>query len=195
MDKKCYATCLWPGLTDLWWRGQISALPYAIAFTLILNIYLVIQFIYPEWLPASVPKLIFWIGVPTWVLFVVRDFKTFPQRVDPGLPPDASDLYNRALAHRLRRQYAEAEGLLTDMLAIEPRDPPALLLLAGLYRETDRFEASDLLLREMKRLEVADQWWLEIEAEQRRNSSSLENRREKAETHRNTAEVEVAKNE
>ena len=38
----------------------------------------------------------------------------------------------------LRGDWAEAEGLLTDVLAIEPRDPPALLLLTGVYRHTGR---------------------------------------------------------
>ena len=54
------------------------------------------------------------------------------------------------------------------MLAIAPKDPPALLLLASLYRKTSRLDAANLLLREMRRLEVAESWWLEIEAEQQR---------------------------
>ena len=168
MSGKMYATCVWPGLTDLWWRGRLSALPYALAFGFVLNLYLVAQFVYPEWLPKSVNQLIFWVGLPIWLLFIFRDIKLLPSTVDDEQPLSTADLFNDALAHTLRNQYAEAEGVLTDMLAIEPRDPPALLLLAGLYRTTNRYDAAKLLLREMQRLEVADRWWLEIQAEERR---------------------------
>ena len=68
----------------------------------------------------------------------------------------------------LSGKWEEAEGLLTDVLAIEPRDPPALLLLTGVYRHTGRLEAAQLLLREISRLEIADDWSLEIETESER---------------------------
>ena len=60
------------------------------------------------------------------------------------------------------------------MLAIEPRDPPALLLLTGVYRHTGRLEAAELLLREVSRLEVADAWVLEIETESKRLTRAVE---------------------
>lgn len=188
MIRKRYVTCLWPGLTEIWWLGRLTALPYAIAFMLILNIYLVICFVYPDWLPSSVEGLIFWVGLPTWLLFCLHDFKAFPELSPKHDSPDTADLYNRALAHTLRKHHAEAEGLLTDMLAIEPRDPPALLLLAGLYRDTDRLEASNLLLHEMRRLEVADRWWLEIEAEQRRNNQQMSESISKTDGSKNASE-------
>lgn len=173
MSGKMYATCVWPGLTDLWWRGRLSALPYAIAFGGVLNLYLIAQFVYPEWLPKSVNQLIFWVGFPIWLLFIFRDIKLLPSTVNDEQTLSTEDLFNDALAHTLRKQYVEAEGLLTDMLAIEPRDPPALLLLAGLYRTTNRYDAANLLLREMRRLEVADRWWLEIQAEERRIAAQV----------------------
>jgi hypothetical protein len=43
-----------------------------------------------------------------------------------------------------------------------------LLLLTGVYRHTGRLEAAELLLRELSRLEVADAWLLEIQAESQR---------------------------
>jgi cytochrome c-type biogenesis protein CcmH/NrfG len=74
------------------------------------------------------------------------------------------------------------------MLGIEPRDPPALLLLAGLYRQTQRFEAASLLLREMSRLEVSDTWWLEIDAEQRRLSRQMEAEAVSEDNHQDSSE-------
>ncbi|MCH1497249.1 MAG: hypothetical protein L7U72_18650, partial [Rubripirellula sp.] len=86
MSGKMYATCVWPGLTDLWWRGRLSALPYALAFGFVLNLYLVAQFVYPEWLPKSVNQLIFWVGLPIWLLFIFRDIKLLPSTVDDEQP-------------------------------------------------------------------------------------------------------------
>lgn len=168
MIGKSYLTCFWPGLTELWWCGRLSALPYALAFTLIFNLYLISRFIYPMWLPPSVTGVIFWIGFPIWLLFIIRDLKILPEAMSPSLESQPADQFQSALSHTLKKEYPEAEGLLTDMLAIAPKDPPALLLLASLYRKTSRLDAANLLLREMRRLEVAESWWLEIEAEQQR---------------------------
>jgi len=188
MSGTYYLTCLWPGLVEIWWRGRLTALPYAIVFSLLVNIYLVASFIYPDWLPASVAGLIFWIGVPIWILFVIRDLRNLPAIMNRVETPEACDLYKAALAQMLAKQYADAEGSLTDMLGIEPRDPPALLLLAGLYRQTQRFEAASLLLREMSRLEVSDAWWLEIDAEQRRLSRQMKAEAVSEDNHQDSSE-------
>ena len=58
MEAKHYATCLWPGMADIWWRGRLSALPIAIAFALALNLLLVTRYIYPEWMASVGAKLV-----------------------------------------------------------------------------------------------------------------------------------------
>lgn len=168
MEAKYYATCLWPGLAELWWRGRLSALPYAIAFTLAMNLYLIARYLYPQWIAGGLVAIGFWVGLLVWVFCVVRNVRELPGLLTPRAVSEQPDRFAEARSAYLRSQWGEAEGLLTDMLSIEPRDPPALLLLTGVYRHTGRLEAATLLLREIRRLEVADPWWLEVEAESRR---------------------------
>ncbi|MDB4676940.1 tetratricopeptide repeat protein [bacterium] len=172
MEGKYYATCLWPGLTELWWRGRLSALPYALVFTCFLNLYLISRFFYPEWIPSILVSVGFWVGLPIWCFCFLRDFKEMPSLIAPREVSETPDTFSEARCHYLQGQWNEAEGLLTDMLAIDPRDPPALLLLAGLYRNTQRLEAAGLLIREMKKLESSETWWLEVQTEERRIESA-----------------------
>ena len=81
---------------------------------------------------------------------------------------DEPDRFEDAHAAYLAGDWDEAEELLQDVLAIEARDPPALLFLSTIYRITQRYESAELLLEEIERLEVADRWYLEVSAEKKR---------------------------
>lgn len=168
MELKYYATSVWPGMAELWWRGRLSALPAAIAFALALNLLLVTRFIYPAWMASGLVSMALWIGVIAWLFYVVRKIREVPALIAPRMVSEKPDRFPEARASYLRGQWSEAEGLLVDVLAIEPRDPPALLLLTGVYRHTGRLESAEVLLHEIAKLEIADTWWLEVEAEARR---------------------------
>ncbi len=168
MEARYYATCLWPGLAELWWRGRLSGLPAAVAFALAFNLYLVSRYLYPQWIAGGLVSIGFWVGLLVWIFCVVRSVRELPGLIAPRTISEQPDQFPQARSAYLRGDWAEAEGLLTDVLAIEPRDPPALLLLTGVYRHSGRLEAAALLLREIRRLEIADHWWLEVDAENRR---------------------------
>ena len=51
-------TCLWPGLTRLWWRGELSALAVAIAFAILLNLLLWVTM----WPSDRIPIAWMWAG-------------------------------------------------------------------------------------------------------------------------------------
>ena len=161
-------------MAELWWRGRLSALPTAIAFAVCLNLLLVTKFIYPEWLSRTLVGLACWIGIAVWLFWVVRSIKELPGLIAPRQVSDQPDGFPDAQRAFLRESWDDAEGLLADVLAIEPRDPPALLLLAGVYRKTNRLEAAESLLGEIRRLEAADLWWLEIDAEKQRLDRAVE---------------------
>ena len=173
MDMRHYATCLWPGLPELWWRGRLSALPAAIAFTAALNLILIARYLYPGWLHWGLVSMAFWIGVIAWGFFIARGARELPQLISPRSASDQPDRFPEAQIAYLKGRWQESETLLTEVLAIEPRDPPALLLLAGIYRHTSRFDSADLLMREVRRLEVVDTWVMEIEAETKRLEKAL----------------------
>ena len=174
MEARYYVSCLWPGLAELWWRGRLSALPAAIAFTCALNLLLVTRFIYPQWMASGLVTMACWIGVFAWIFYVVRSIRDLPSLVAPRSVSEKPDRFGEAQAAFLNGQWAEAEGLLADVLAIEPRDPPALLMLVSVYRHTERLEAAHTLLQEIVKLEIADTWFLEVEAEALRLKKAIQ---------------------
>ncbi|MDB4540174.1 tetratricopeptide repeat protein [bacterium] len=194
MEVKHYATCFWPGLAELWWRGRLSALPAAIAFTLIVNLILVARYLYPGWIHSGLVSLAFWGGLIALFFYILRTARELPALINPRDTCEEPDQFPEARIAYLGGRWEEAEGLLTDVLAIEPRDPPALLLLTGVYRHTGRLEAAVLLLREISRLEAADDWRLEIETESKRltRASEAENTSEQMDTKNHVSETKNA---
>jgi len=160
----------------------MSGLPAAIVFAVALNLLLVTRYIYPQWLASGLVSMAFWTGVLAWGFYVVRSFRELPLLIAPRSINEQPDRFPEARAAYLQGNWTQAEELLSGVLAIEPRDPPALLLLTGVYRHTGRLEAAEVLLRETANLEVADTWLIEVEAEalrlQRANDASQKASRE-----------------
>lgn len=177
MEAKYYATCLWPGLPEIWWRGHLSGLPAAIVFAVALNLLLVTRFIYPEWMSGGLVSMAFWTGALAWGFCVIRSVRELPLLIVPRTVSEQPDRFPEARTAYLQGDWKQAEQLLTGVLAIEPRDPPALLLLTGVYRHTGRLEAADVLLHEISKLEVSDHWVLEVDAEARRLQRATESNR------------------
>tara|TARA_R110002111_G_scaffold52443_2_gene91454 strand:- start:59 stop:628 length:570 start_codon:yes stop_codon:yes gene_type:complete len=159
----------------------LSALPIAIAFAVAVNFVLITRYLFPGWLPSGLSAMAMWVGLLSWGFLVVRNVRELPELVAPRTVSDAPDEFPAAQAAYLRGHFERAERLLSDVLAIEHRDPPALLLLAGVYRQTDRLESAEMLMREISRLEATDHWFLEIAAEQQRLVRAIEQQREELE--------------
>ncbi len=173
MNSNHYLTCLWPGLPEVWWRGQLASLPLAIGFGALLNLFLVLGWLYPDWIPSG----LFWmgtlIGVVTWGYFVLRNLRGLAELIHPRVISKAPDRFPEAHVAYLKGNWELAEELLTGVLAIEPRDPPALLMLCAVYRQLSQVDHAAVLLSEVSRLEVSDAWWVEIEAERKRIRRAL----------------------
>ncbi|NND95857.1 MAG: hypothetical protein HKN47_00845 [Pirellulaceae bacterium] len=174
IDSRHYVTCLWPGLTELWWRGRLSGLPSAIVFAVALNLLLVTRFLYPQWVSGFLVHAALWIGLGAWVFFVIRSVRELPLLLAPRTVSEQPDQFDDAQEAYLQADWDQAERLLMGVLAIEPRDPPALLLLSGVYRHTERAESAKMVVTELKRLEIGDSWSLEIQAEMSRIDRELE---------------------
>ena len=203
IEAQHYITCLWPGLSELWWRGRLSALPVAIVFAFALNLLLVMRFLYPEWLSGILISMACWIGVGAWAFYVMRSVKSLPELLRPREVSEKPDRFSEAQLAYLNADWKTAERDLLGVLAIEPRDPPALLLLSGVYRHTDRADSAKLVMSELGKLEIGEQWSVEIEAEMRRIDRSLEDQNDepfaeesgskaKEKTTKNTADLTAA---
>ena len=176
MEAKYYATCLWPGLPELWWRGRLNSLPSAVGFGLAINLLLITRYIYPQWMAGGLVSMAFWTGLIAWIFYIVRSIRELPNLIAPRETSEQPDQFPEARNAFLAGRWADAEALLTDVLAIEPRDPPALLLLTAVYRHTRRLDAAEILLEEIGRLEIADPWRLEVATEQSRLQRAIEDR-------------------
>ncbi len=152
----------------------MSGLPAAIVFAVALNLLLVTRFIYPQWMASGLVSMAFWTGVLAWGFYVVRSFRELPMLITPRTISEQPDRFPEARTAYLQGNWTQAEGLLTGVLAIEPRDPPALLLLTGVYRHTGRLEAAEVLLQEITKLEVTDSWMIEVEAEAQRLKRAID---------------------
>ncbi|WP_436714697.1 hypothetical protein U8335_17240 [Roseiconus lacunae] len=168
MGVQHYLSCLWPGLSELWWRGRLSALPAAIAFGVGLNSYLVLRFLFPTWLDPVLVRSGFWVGFVMWGYWSIKSLRELPVLIAPRDVAETPDTFPEAQTAYLRRDWEQAETLLLEALRVEPRDPPALLLLSSVYRELGRPQHSLALLAEISRLEVGDHWHIELEAERGR---------------------------
>jgi hypothetical protein len=165
MEIRNYLTCLWPGLSELWWRGRLSALPLAIGFAIGMNSLLVLKYLYPTWLDPMLVRSAWWVGVAAWIFWTIKAVRELPALLRPRMVADQPDRFVEAHMAYMRADWESAEPLLLGILAIEPRDPPALLLLSGLYRHTNRLQHAAVLIDEIRRLEIADAWQIEIDAE------------------------------
>ncbi|TWT82428.1 hypothetical protein CA13_38910 [Planctomycetes bacterium CA13] len=168
MSASLYLSCLWPGLPEIWWRGRLASLPLAIGFALAVNLFLIVGWIYPDWLSGG----LFWmgtlVGFGVWGYYVARGLRELPELISPRTVSEEPDRFGDAHLAYLKGEWQSCENYLTTVLAIEPRDPPALIMLCAVYRHQGRYEDADLLLGEISRLEVADAWWVELDAERRR---------------------------
>ncbi|EMI17049.1 putative membrane protein [Rhodopirellula maiorica SM1] len=146
----------------------MASLPLAIAFCLALNSFFVFGWLYPNWISGGLFWMATLVGVTVWGFYVVRGLRELPELIHPRKASEEPDRFGEAHAAYLRGDWEAAEKLLTSVLAIEPRDPPALLMLCAVYRKLDQLDHATVLINEISRLEVADPWWVEVETERKR---------------------------
>lgn len=192
MPLSYYICCLWPGLPELWFRGKWTGVPTAIAFAIVLNVLLVARFIYPHWLEPVMVRVVFWGFVGIWLYLSIRAIRSLPTMLTPRLVSKKEDPFDRARSEYLKCRWYEAEALLIECLEIDSRDALALLLLASVYRQTDRLEAAQQTLDSLTSLETGDAWWMEIEIEQQRLQLAMD---QVAEDSKELEESEITENE
>ena len=163
--KACYLTCLWPGLPELWFRGRLASLPIALAAAAALNLVLIFRYVFPEVFPAPLVSMAFYLGILLWGSCVLQAIRELPKLLVPAQVSERPDRFVEAQTAFVRGQWDAAERLLHEVLAIESRDPPALLMLCSVYRHTGRLDHAADLLRETQRLEACDAWQTEIDTE------------------------------
>lgn len=163
---------VWPGLARLWLRGQWSGLAVAVGFGSLLQLALLVTFVWPQLLSRELPL---W-AAPTgaWVLVVglwiagVRSALALRRQLADeakGDPAAVEPLLRQVQTEYLKGHWIEAETLLRQLLAQRPADAEAQLLLATLYRRTKRYDEARKQLDALTKLPAAARWIDEIERE------------------------------
>jgi len=150
-------------------RGQWSGLAMAALFTLFINTAIAATFLDPPWV-AGIWLAVLWIGVGgCWLVgFVVsqrqliRGDQSPIEFADEEESANQVDLFPQAQSEYLKGSWFEAERLIRQATEQRPHDIDAHLLLATLFRRTERLSESREQLQRLESIAGAEKWTMEI---------------------------------
>jgi hypothetical protein len=152
---------LWPTWNGSWW-----GLAVAVAFAAALNVAIVTTFVWRE-LVSSAERSAGWVAIAAvwlvcagWTFWRVRraDF-------EQNRPPEDGDLFPRAVNEYLRKNWSQAERILTRLIGRRRADGEAQLLLSAVWRRTGRTDEARQLLVQLAQSDAGERWKWEIERE------------------------------
>ena len=163
-----FATCLWPGLPQLWWQGAWWALALAVGFAVALNLALVATIVWPQLFDPSLRNALWAAILSVWLVCVANSgwrMADFTVRIPNSEFRNGEDLFPKAIDEYLGGNWAGAEEILSRVLRRDRGDVPARLMRATLLRRTGRLDQAESELRTLTSLEAAEPWALEIQQE------------------------------
>ena len=173
MNRGPLILCGWPGLPGLWYRGNMSSLLIAVAFSILLNLALVSSFLWPRSLGEIFPIVAWPVILLIWVASALITYKNLPDLMSVGTKTALSDsrqsdtLFIQAQREYLGGHWSEAEALLKRCLLGSPRDIEARLLLATLLRHSRRLPEAADELNNIHKYDESANWIFEIRREQK----------------------------
>lgn len=156
--------CFWPGLPNAWIQGNLRALVACICFGWVTSILLLATFVWPEWLSQLGYN---GLGIGAVIVWFVGSAHNHWNLSTWLAPPEHDDggAFEQAQDHYLKGDWFEAEAKLLSIVAENPRDAEAQLLLAGVLRHTARWQAALRRLDQLEFLQAAANWRFEIQRE------------------------------
>lgn len=165
MGRMLWGTYLWPGLSPLCRHGSWSALGVAVGFAALLNLAITTSLVWTELAAPGVRNGVWVVVAVFWVASAAWAFRG-DRRHAPGRKGDShQDPMAPALDHYLKGNWFEAERILDRLLARNPRDLEAGLMLATMFRHTGRYEEAAGHLDRIERFDGCQKWELEIRRE------------------------------
>jgi len=160
--RASWAICLWPGLGQLWIEGAWSGLALAFGFGCLLNLLLLNNLVWSEWVEPS-QRMAAWVAL--FVFWFVSAGMSWRWRAEHNAGAGGNserDLFPRALGEYLKGNWYEAESACRELLREQARDVEAQLMLATILRHTGRRAEARERLDDLKRMDDAAQWEWEI---------------------------------
>jgi tetratricopeptide (TPR) repeat protein len=160
-------------LARLWLRGQWQGLGIAVLFAALLNGLIVTTFLWPRAIGSAGAAVVFnvlgwFVVVCFWGASFWTTWRFLPRWQASSEARGDDALLLRAQTEYLQGHWYDAEQSLVRLLQDAPRDADAHLLLAALYRHTQRYEEARQRLALIERLDSGGRWLFEIDEERRR---------------------------
>lgn len=162
VHRASLATCLWPGLSQLWVEGAWSGLAMACGFACLFNLLLLNSLVWTEWVEPGMRRA-GWIALAAfWLASAWMARRWCAEKNAAGETDVERDLFPRALGEYLKGNWYEAESICQQLLREKPRDVEAELMLATILRHTGRYAVARERLNDLKRWDDATKWEWEI---------------------------------
>ena len=162
MGRMPWVAYLWPGLPQMYRQGSWSALALAVGFAALVNLALAASLLWSELFAAGVRNAVWMAVVLLWGGSAGLAYWWDRRYPTPFRGSAAEDAFPEALDHYLKGNWFEAEHVLRGLLAENPRDLEAGLLLATLFRRTGRPREAETELNRLERYQGSEKWALEI---------------------------------
>jgi hypothetical protein len=160
--KKVPLAVVWPGLPELWQRGTPTALGQALGFAILLNLCIVSTWGWTEVLENAVRATAWLVTLGFWGWGIAGNRRFLLAVAYSSAQAASGDLFPAALREYLRGNWLETERLVSELLARNPSDVEAQLLLVALLRQTDNAAAALEQLDAAERMTGCERWRLEI---------------------------------
>ncbi len=156
---------IWPGTNGLFRKGRWSFLIIALAFAFCLDGFLIANFFWSEYISVTQRNvgclilLVVWCGLGQ-IAFLLEKKLEIVRTADAK-----QNRFGDAIVQYLQGNWFETECFLGEILKKNPRDVEALLMLATLYRHTNRVTEGIPILLNLRKIEESRKWFIEIETE------------------------------
>ncbi len=165
MGRMPLATCLWPGLPQLWRTGERYGLALACGFALLLNVGLLASLAWSELFTREM-RIGVWVAVAVvWCVSAVLGCRFIWRRSADDRLAIEQDEFGEAQDHYLKGDWFQTQRILGDLLRRNPRDLEARLMLATMLRHTGQLNDAAGQLDQIALLEHSRRWVLEINHE------------------------------
>jgi thioredoxin-like negative regulator of GroEL len=160
-------------------------LAIALGFALLVNLLLLTSLVWTELLGTGFVGtsllLVAWLAAAVfWSVSVASSFRWCRQHRGKSAIQPAEDLFPLALGEYIQGNWFQVEVFCNQLLARDPRDAEAKLLLASTCRQTGKFDEAREKLADLRRLENGAKWEWEIEQELERVAEDQQSERQTA---------------
>lgn len=164
MSKRYWVTVLslWPGLAQIWTGQELLGLFLAAFFATTVNLAILVQFVWHEFLPPGMASFLAALACVTWVSTVFYSvwwvWRCHPDRYRAEI----DGLFRESLDFYMQGRWDEARRRLEQILTRDEGDADALMQLGTLFVRTKQPAMARRAFRQCLELQGGTKWRWEI---------------------------------